>query len=292
MKQAIVTVFRMFLHYILVLIVKVERLLRHQKIKIINKVSLETIKAVSGPIIFTPTHCGKFDIQVMTEVLWHHRWSLLSGDPHDLPGTVEGYWLKFNGVVYVDRDDKESRNKAKQEMIGLLQKGENIMLYPEGTWNFSPNQLVLPLFRGIADIAAAAKAVIVPFGLEVDDKTNTYYVVIGDPIVPTVEPLELLEELRDQMATLKWKLFEYLPGNRIDYDKALLDVSWNSYIKKRLSECRYMNYELIWKYARKEPWHIEVEQIKADLLKCHANIKLSHKEIKYGRKETDGVCFD
>lgn len=276
MNQAIIKGFRNFLHYILVLVVKVERLLRCQKIKIINKPSLESIKGISGPIIFTPTHCGKFDIQVMTEVLWHHRWSLLSGDPYDLPGTVEGYWLKFNGVVYVDRDNKESRKKAKQEMIYMLQKGENIMLYPEGTWNFSPNQPVLPLFRGVVDIAIAAHAMIIPFGLKVDDTTNTYYVSVGNPIAPKGEKLILLEEIRDEMATLKWQLYEYLANDKAHYDKAALMDNWNEYIQKRLSECSYMNYELIWQYARKEPWVTERNCIEAIL------VKLRDKERKYG----------
>lgn len=265
MKQAIVTVFRMLLHYILVLIVKVERLLRHQKIKIANQSAMEAVNAVSGPIIFAPTHCGKYDIQVLTEVLRQFRWSLLSGDPYDLPGTVEGWWLKFNGVIYVDRDDKEYRKRAKREMIRLLQNGENIMLYPEGTWNFSPNQLVLPLFRGIADIALEANATIVPFGLEIDDRTNTYFVMIGEPIPPTTEPLALLEKLRDQMATLKWHLFEYLSGNRENHDKVSLALAWDQYIQKRLSECSYMSFTLIWKYARKEQWQIERAQITSDL---------------------------
>lgn len=265
MKQAIVTVFRILLHYILVLIVKVERLLRHQKIKIVNQLAMETVNAVSGPIIFAPTHCGKYDIQVLTEVLQQFRWSLLSGDPYDLPGTVEGWWLKFNGVIYVDRDDKEYRKRAKREMIRLLQNGENIMLYPEGTWNFSPNQPVLPLFRGIADIALEANATIVPFGLEIDDRTNTYFVMIGEPIAPTTELLALLEKLRDQMTTLKWHLFEYLPGNRENHDKVLLALAWDQYIQKRLSECRYMSFTLIWKYARKEHWQVERAQIVTDL---------------------------
>ena len=259
--------FKLFLHFMLVFVVMAERMIRRQKIKIINKTLMDAIKDISRPVIFAPTHCGKYDIQVMTEVLWRFRWSLLSGDPYDLPGTVEGYWLKFNGVIYVDRDNKEHRNKAKEEMIELLKKCENIMLYPEGTWDFSPNQLVLPLFRGIADIAAEAKAVIVPFGLEVDDKTNTYYVVIGEPIVPNVEPLELLKELRDQMATLKWKLFESLPDSRMKYDRVLLNAVWKQYIQKRLSECKYMNFSLIWKYARKEPWQHERKQIASDIEK-------------------------
>lgn len=251
----------MLLHCILVLIVKVDRLLRRQKIKIMNPVAMDQINTITGPIIFAPTHCGKYDIQIMTEVLWRFHWSLLSGDPYDLPGTVEGYWLKFNGVVYVDRDDKEYRKRAKQEMLRLLKARENIMIYPEGTWNFSPNQPVLPLFRGVADIAVAANATVIPFGLEVDDRANTYYVMIGEPIAPLAEPLALLEELRDHMATLKWQLFECLPENRVDYDEVSLATAWNQYIQKRLSECSYMNFSLIWKYARKEPWQIEREQI-------------------------------
>lgn len=262
-------ILKMLLHFILVLIVKIDRLFRRQKIKIVNKAELDSIKTIAGPIIFAPTHVGKYDIQVLTEVLWRFRWHLLSGDPYDLPGTVEGWWLKFNGVVYVDRDDKDYRNRAKKNMISLLNNGENMMLYPEGTWNFSQNQPVLPLFRGIADVAVTAQATIVPFGLEVDDRTNTYYVMIGDPIAPTGEPLALLENVRNQMATLKWKMFECLQNNRVSYDKASRVVEWNEYIRARLSECSYMNYDLIWKYARKESWQIERDQIEIDL----ANIR-------------------
>ena len=156
-------VFKQLQHYILVFIVMIERLIQRRKIKIVNEGQLDIITNIQGPIIFAPTHCGKFDIQTLAEVLWQHRWSLLSGDPNFLPGTVEGYWLKFHGVIYVDRDDKEWRNRAKQEMIKHLQNGGNIMMYPEETWNLSPNLPVLPLFRGIADIAKETNATIIPF---------------------------------------------------------------------------------------------------------------------------------
>ena len=104
-----INLFRLFWHYILIFALMIERLLRGTKIKVVNKEKLNTIKSIKGSIIFAPTHCGKFDIQTLAEVLWQYRWSLLSGDPHDLPGTVEGYWLKFNGVIYVDRETKPSR---------------------------------------------------------------------------------------------------------------------------------------------------------------------------------------
>ena len=260
-----INVFRMLWHYILIFVLMIERLLRGTKIKIVNKEQLNIVKCIQGPIIFAPTHCGKFDIQTLAEVLWRYRWSLLSGDNKWLPGTVEGYWLQFHGVIYVDRDDKEWRTRAKQEMITHLQNGGNIMMYPEGTWNLSPNLPMLPLFRGIADIAKETNATIIPFAQEIDDKNKTYYVKIGEPIYPTEEPLSMLEDLRSQMAGMKWSLIEELPFCKADYDKEKLYSEWDKYIEKRLSECSYYTFELSWKYARKEKWQIEREQIQADL---------------------------
>ncbi len=256
---------KMLWHYILIFVLMIERLLRGTKIKIVNKEQINIVRGVKGPIIFAPTHCGKFDIQTLAEVLWQYRWSLLSGDPNFLPGTVEGYWLQFHGVIYVDRDDKEWRTRAKQEMITHLRNGGNIMMYPEGTWNLSPNLPMLPLFRGIADIAKETNATIVPFAQEIDDKNKTYYVKIGEPIYPTEEPLSILEDLRSQMAEMKWSLIEELPFCKVDYEKDKLYSEWDRYIEKRLSECSYYTFELSWKYARKEKWQIEREQIQADL---------------------------
>lgn len=256
---------KMLWHYILIFVLMIERLLRGTKIKIVNKEQMDIVSGVKGPIIFAPTHCGKFDIQTLAEVLWQYRWSLLSGDPHFLPGTVEGYWLQFHGVIYVDRDDKEWRTRAKQEMITHLQNGGNIMMYPEGTWNLSPNLPMLPLFRGVADIAKETNATIIPFAQEIDDKNKIYYVKIGEPIYPTEEPLSMLEDLRSQMAEMKWSLIEELPFCKADYDKDKLYSEWDKYIEKRLSECSYYTFELSWKYARKEKWQIEREQIQADL---------------------------
>lgn len=109
---------RLILHAILVGILKIDRIMRRQKIVVINPAQLEALHRVTSPMLFAPTHCGKYDIQVMGEVLGMHQWALLSGDPHELPGTIEG------------------------------------------TWNFSENQPVLPLFRGVVDAASETGALI------------------------------------------------------------------------------------------------------------------------------------
>ena len=110
------------------------------------------------------------------------------------------------------------------------------------------------MFRGIADIAKETNATIIPFAQEIDDKNKTYYVKIGEHIYPTEEPLSILENLRNQMAEMKWSLIEELPFCKADYDKDKLYSEWDKYIEKRLSECSYYTFELSWKYARKEKW--------------------------------------
>ncbi len=114
-------------------------------------------------------------------------------------------------------------------MIEHLSNGENIMMYPDGTWNLSPNSPILPLFRGIADVAKAANATILPFAQKIDDTKKTYYVKIGTPIHPSSESLSILQDLRNQVAELKWSLIEELPFCKVDYDKGKLYADWNAY---------------------------------------------------------------
>lgn len=260
---------KMLLHYILVFAVKVDRIFRRQRIKVVNKEALNAIKDISGPIIFSPTHCSRFDLQVMAEALLPYRWIVFAGDPESVKGTINGVWLELNGVVFVEREDREQRRQAKQLIIEYAKNGENIVIYPEATWNFSPNLLVLPVFRGIADIALASHATIVPFATEIDDATNTHYAIIGSPMTidPSQDPLVLAESIRDALSTLRWSLLETLPFCKAEYDKETLTKNWHHYIESRLTEYPIMTFELIWQFARKDKWRIEREQIKADLAK-------------------------
>lgn len=234
---------RLILHAILVGILKIDRIMRRQKIVVINPAQLEALHRVTSPMLFAPTHCGKYDIQVMGEVLGRHQWALLSGDPHELPGTIEGTWLQLNGVIYVDRDDTNWRHRAKAEMIERLKQGGNMLIFPEGTWNFSENQPVLPLFRGVVDAARETGALIVPFALEIVDDSNTYYVNVGAPM-HTLD----LSALRDAMATLKWELWEHCNVFE-EHSRGYMFHKWKEYITNRLGECDYMEFNLIWKYA-------------------------------------------
>lgn len=109
-------------------------------------------KKTDRPIIFAATHVGKFDIEIITEAIKDHYY-LLSGDYEHLQGTVDAPFLNANGVVYFNEKVRSDRRDALNKMNMLLQEGANLLYFPEGTWNLSPNLPVLPCYWGIIEVA-------------------------------------------------------------------------------------------------------------------------------------------
>lgn len=127
--------------------------------------------------------------------------------------------LSINGVIYVDKNDKTSRNNAKIEMIRLLLQGKSITMFPESAWNCSPNKLHLPLYIGMIDIAKKAKVPIIPVVQEyfydetkVDGKERVLKVIIhyGEPIYVNENDdlFAKLEEYSESISTIRWNLIE------------------------------------------------------------------------------------
>lgn len=84
------------------------------------------------------------------------------------------------------------------------------MYFPEGTWNLSPNLPVLPFYRGIIDVALEANAIIIPIAIEQYGKQ--FVTKIGSNFDPQVygkqRKAEALAALRNQMAELKWEIWQ------------------------------------------------------------------------------------
>lgn len=202
-------------YYLLRQLLVAQRIINRNKIEIIGDKREKTTK----PIIYAVNHIGKFDIEIVLEALKDHTYVLL-GDPEYMYHTVEDAFLRLNGVIYVDVYNKGDRKVAKETTIKLLHQGGNVMWFPEGIWNLSPNQIILPCSYGIIDAALESDAVIVPVGIEQVD--NKFYVNIGSNIyLNQYEDKKhdnhfkkvAIRDLRDRMATLKWEIWEQLGHN-------------------------------------------------------------------------------
>lgn len=166
--------------------------------------------AGAGPVIYAVNHSA-FPDTPMALTAVGHRCRVLAGKqrltiPDDL-------FFHLLGAIWVDREDREDMAASKAALQEALSRGQDVLWFPEGTWNLTDNLLVLPLRWGIIDVARQAKARIVPVALDYDREKLVCRAKFGEPIGG--EQLEDkatgIRTLRDAMASLRWELMADQP---------------------------------------------------------------------------------
>lgn len=150
------------------------------------------------------------------------------------------------GVIHIDTESKTDRRIALETAIKLLNCGGNLMFFSEGIWNVEPSIPVLPLYGGISEIAFRSKADIIPVSIEQYD--NHFQINIGQNmsyedlfVDSTLE--NATSALRDELAKLKWEIFERNPTERINFDD--INKMQHNRIKSKLYEWIDKNGPLI-----------------------------------------------
>lgn len=156
--------------------------------------------------IFVANHYCIHDIPIAGEVIGKHIYVLVSDEDKY---TFSGLALSLNGVIWVNRRDKNSRNRARNSVIEHLKAGHNILMYPEATWNLTANLPMLPMNWGVIGISKETNVPIVPVYLLFLDKECQ--VKIGELYYPTCDPIKAITELRDIMASMCFDLMEKQP---------------------------------------------------------------------------------
>ena len=223
---------RKAIHLLPLLAIKLMRKLEKQELHILNDKRTDTTSSK----LYACTHIGGDDIQMAFEAIKEHTYLFL-GDPEDLYQRIEGVLLEMNGVISMETRPQESfidellekkliseneieqfkevikkdRKIASARAIELLNKNRNLLIFPEGAWNLSPNLPVMGLFPGTVKMALETGAEIVPMAIE--QYQNKFYVNIGSNIKVTDRGATSIqyynEKLRDTLATLKWEIWEY-----------------------------------------------------------------------------------
>ena len=135
------------------------------------------------------------------------------GDPGILYKMPIYYGLKLNGVIPLETKNKQDRKIAYNRAIELLNNGGNLLIYPEGAWNVTPNEMVMKIFTGTVRMAKETGVDIIPIAVEQYD--NVFYFNVGKNYSidknTNLSLTELNEDLRDKLATLKWEIMETQP---------------------------------------------------------------------------------
>lgn len=173
-----------------------------------NKLIVERKETIpkNKPVIFAATHGFRDDVASALKIIGKHTY-ILCGSLPDFYESTDGWALWLNGVIMVDRNDKQSRRASKAKVEYTLNLGTNILMYPEGTWNRTENMITLKLFPGIYDIAAATGALIMP--LATIQEGNRVYAILEKPFnILNYDRKKGIDVLRDKMATAKYELME------------------------------------------------------------------------------------
>lgn len=190
------------------------------------------------PLIFVVNHSNVHDVPVVLSVIRKHVY-VLAGD--EVRDDINGMAFRFNGVVWVHRGDKQSAKIAKEKVLDLLRRKKNILIFPEATWNLTPNLPMLPLHWGAVEFAQETNTPIVPISLECTKDNKCYYSIGKAICVSKAENKAAITSiLRDALATMRWNFWE-------EYSKKayadITDEDYLEYTKYRLDEYPKLDVE-------------------------------------------------
>ncbi len=137
--------------------VKLLALSNKLKLQIERKSTVDTDR----PIIYVASHAFKDDVQNTILTIKDDTY-IVFGNIDLFYNTFDGLGLWIHGTQLVNRYDKESRHAMLKKMDKIIEYGNNILIFPEATWNMSPNHLMEKLHWGFYDTAIKNNALVVP----------------------------------------------------------------------------------------------------------------------------------
>lgn len=143
------------------------RPLFRQVLKLGNKLELIQEKkefdrnSTDRPVIYVCSHGFKDDVLNSILTIKDHSY-VVFGNIDLFFNTFDGLCLWIYGTQLVDRYNPESKKAMKSKMNKMIEYGNNVIIFPEATWNMSPNNLIEKLHGGFYDVALSQDALVVP----------------------------------------------------------------------------------------------------------------------------------
>ena len=165
------------------------------------------------PVIWAPNHGFKDDVLATVLAASRHAYILFGSLPQ-FYNTFDGVTSWINGVVMTNRKNAASRGSSLAKCIRTINLGADLIVFPEGVWNKSPNALLIDLWPGIYRIACETGAPVVPVVHYIRDynnklEDNPIHTVIDDPIrIDNMSEKAALDYLRDIQATWHYLMME------------------------------------------------------------------------------------
>lgn len=165
------------------------------------------------PVIWVANHGFKDDV-LATILAVKRPACILFGSLPQFYNTFDGVTAWLSGVVMMNRKVSVSKRAIIPKAVRAMHLGADLVVFPEGVWNKSPNALLINLWPGIYRIACETGAKIVPVSHYIRDcsnmeKNNPIHTVVDDPVrIDDLSEQAALEYVRDILATWFYLMME------------------------------------------------------------------------------------
>lgn len=219
------------------------------------------VVATDRTVIYAITHIGKYDFEMLLEACPDLFGYVFAGDWELMYATIDDYFMRNRGVLWVDTSDKEDRKNSFLMMCRYLKQGVPFIIFPEGIWNLTENLPMMKIYPGVVMAAQQCNVTIVPIAIE--QRGKHFVLNVGEEFsVEDIEENDAVQLVRDTLATLKWEIWETFPREK---RKDIPDGYYENFLKERVSECAGFTVELVQGRTYKDKADREIEEIKKDL---------------------------
>ena len=219
------------------------------------------------PVIWASNHGFKDDALGSVLALHRHAYILFGSLPQ-FYNTFDGITAWLIGVVMMNRKHTASKKTVVPKAVRAMNCGADLLMYPEGGWNKSPNALASDLWPGVYRIACETGAKVVPLVHYWRDndlsKSNPIHTVIDDPIrIDDLTERQALDYIRDVFATWYYLMIEaYGKSTRSEILGASpLVEAWEQQLKDRISIVDRWDKEIESTADYRPQWKILPQQV-------------------------------
>lgn len=140
------------------------------------KVSVAGLEKAYPPALFVGNHWSYFDPVATLHFIMADP--VAKSEVRNWPLIGEG--AEATGVLFVKREDPDSRKEVRQQLVDNIKNGRSVLIYPEGTT--SSNRHTLPFKKGGFEMAGRHHIPVVPIAIWYEDVNDAW--VGDDTFVP------------------------------------------------------------------------------------------------------------
>lgn len=226
------------------------------------------IELPNEPAIWASNHGFKDDALVAVLAVQRHAYILFGSLPQ-FYNTFDGVTAWMNGIVMANRKIPASKKDAIPKAVRAMNCGADLLIYPEGTWNKSPNALVLDLWPGIYRIACETGAKVIPIVHyhrdNTTDKRNLIHTAVDDPIrLDDLTERQALDYIRDIFATWYYLMMEaYGKSTRNEMLNGASNFAeaWDEQLEELIGFVARWDIEIETKSDYRPKWKVQPQQV-------------------------------